>query len=53
MSEPLVDPVLCSVEELREIIETDPTASEAYQRELNRRERMQFEIDHYEDMYYD
>ena len=50
-NEPMVDPVACSLDDLKEIIETDPDASPAYQRELTRREARQAEVDHYEDIF--
>lgn len=45
---PLVDPRVCTDDELREIIETDPNANPDYQKELDRRERHQAEVHHYE-----
>ena len=49
MTPPLIDPRACSDRDLREILETDPNASDEYRKELERRERREAEAAHWED----
>lgn len=46
---PLVNPRDCTEEEIEMILNTDPTASKAYERELDRRKRMEEEAEYWED----
>ena len=44
----LIDPTTCSIEDLKEILRTDPTASLEYARELDRKRALAAEIAHWE-----
>jgi 5'-deoxynucleotidase YfbR-like HD superfamily hydrolase len=48
---PLIEPRACSIHDLREILATDPNASDEYRRELERREARQAEVEHWEDRF--
>ena len=50
---PIVDPKTCSDDDLRTIIESDPAASIAYDKELERREELRRLVDHIETKYLD
>lgn len=52
-SPPPVDPAICTDEDLRDIIASDPFAHPGYQRELDRRQALQAEIDRWRDRIHD